>query len=63
MIEGTQALLGKQLDKQRSFEDQVKSQLERGQVPSGSGNLVSSDRAVMEGPHKNKRRRCRTNTC
>ena len=27
MIKGTQALFNKQLDKQRSFEDQVKSQL------------------------------------
>ena len=50
MIEKTQALLDKQLDKERSSEDQVKSQLERGQVPSGSGNLVSSDGAVMECP-------------
>ena len=49
MIEGTQALLDKQLNKHRSFEDQVKSQLERGQVPSGSRNLVSSDGAVTEG--------------
>ena len=56
MIKGTQALLDKQLDKQRSFEDQVKSQLERGQVPSGSENLVSSDGAMIEGPHKKKRR-------
>ena len=63
MIEGTQALLDKQLDKQRSFEDQIKSQLERGQVPSGSGNLVSSDGAIMQGPQKtNKRRRHRANT-
>ena len=62
MIEGTHALLDKQLEKQRSFEDQVKSQLERGQVPSGSRNLVSSDGAIMEGPHKNKRRRRRANT-
>ena len=30
MIKGTQALLDKQLNKPRSFEDQVKSQLERG---------------------------------
>ena len=50
MIKGTQALLDKQLDKQRSFEDQIKSQLERGQVPSGLGNLVFSDGAIMEGP-------------
>ena len=63
MIEGTQALFDKQLDKQRSFEDQIKSELERRQVPSGSGNLVSSDGAITEGPQKTtKRRRRRANT-
>ena len=59
MIEGTQALLDKQLDKQRSFEDHMKSQFKRGQVPCGLGNLVSSDGAIMEGPHKSKKRRKR----
>ena len=63
MIEGTQALLDKQLDTQRSFEHQVKSQLERGQVSSGLGNLVSNDGAITEGPQKiNKKRRRRANT-
>ena len=62
MIEGTQGLLDKQLDKQRSFEDQVKLKLEREQVPSGLKNLVSSDRAIMEGPQKTNKRRRRVNT-
>ena len=63
MIEGTQALLEKQLEKQRSIEDQIKSQLERGQVPSGSRNLISSDGVIIEGPQKtNKRRGRRANT-
>ena len=62
MIEGPQALLDKQRNKQRSFDDQVKSQVEGGQVPSGLGNLVSSDGAITEGPQKtNKRRRHRAN--
>ena len=34
MIEGTQALLGKQLDKQGSLEGQTQTKLEMGQVPS-----------------------------
>ena len=63
MMKDTQALLDKQLDKQRSFEDQLKSELERRQVLSGSGNLVSSDGAITEGRKKtNKRRRRRANT-
>ena len=52
MIEGTQDLL----DKQRSFEDHMKSPWERGQVPCGPGNLVSSNGANTEGPHKNKKK-------
>ena len=62
MIEGTQALLNKQLDKQRSFEDHMKPQIERGKVPFGPRNLVSSDGANTEGPHKSKKKQRRTST-
>ena len=33
-----------------------------GQIPSGPGDLVSSDGVVREGPQKNKKRRKRKNT-
>ena len=60
MIEGTQTLLNKKLDKQRSFEDHVKSHFERGQVPCGLGNLVSSIGSNMEDPHKRKKKHKRS---
>ena len=59
MIEGTQALLDKQLDKQRLFEDHMKSQSQRGQVSCGPGNLVSSDKVITKVLQKNKKRKIR----
>ena len=40
MIEGTQALLQKQMEKHRSIEDQIKTWVQDRQVPNGPGNLV-----------------------
>ena len=60
MIKGTHTLLDKKLDKQRSFEDHMKSLWERGQVPCGPTNLVSNHGANIEVPHKSKKKQRRT---
>ncbi|NHV87502.1 hypothetical protein, partial [Escherichia coli] len=63
MIEGTQALLEKQLDKNRSIEDHGIVTPETRQVPSGSGNLASEGKIETTDPQtsqKSLKRRKRT---
>ena len=50
MIEGTQALLEKQMEKQRSIEDEIKPWVQDRQVPSGTRNLVLPNGAKMVRP-------------
>ena len=50
MIEGTQPLLKKQMEKQRSIEDQIKTWVQDRQVPSGPRNLVLPDGAKIVNP-------------
>ena len=57
MIEGTQALLEKQIDKERSIEDQLKTWVTDRQVPSGPGNFVLPNSAEMVIPQKSNKRR------
>ena len=57
MTQGTQTLLDKKLDKQRSFEDYMESPWERGQVPCAPWNLISSNGANIEGPNKSKKKK------
>ena len=60
MIEGTQALLEKQMEKQRSIEDQIKTWVQDRQVPSGPGNLVLPNGVETVSPQKSNKRRKRS---
>ena len=61
MIEGTQALLEKQMEKQRSIEDQKKTWVQDRQVPSGPRNLVLPNGAETVSPQKSNKRKKRSN--
>ena len=50
MIEGTQALLQRQMDRSKSLEDQETKPSRSEQVPSGWGNLVPIDETKIEDP-------------
>ena len=60
MIEGKQALLEKQMDKQRSIEDQIKTWVQDRQVPSGPRNLVLPNGAKTMSPQKSNKRKKRS---
>ena len=60
MIEGTQALLEKQLNTKGSNEGHKQTTVEMGQVPSGSGDLVPGNGNVTSDPQNNNKRRRRT---
>ena len=55
MIEGTQALLEKQMEKQRSIEDQIKTWVQDRQVPSGLGKFSLPNSVEMMCPQKIKK--------
>ena len=61
IIEGTQGLLEKQMEKQRSIEDQIKTWVQDRQVPSGPRNLVLPNGAKMISPQKSSKCRKRSN--
>ena len=60
MIEGTQALLEKQMEKQRSIEDQIKTWVQDRQVPIGPGNFVLPNGAKTVSPQKSNKCRKRS---
>ena len=55
MIEGTQALLEKQMEKQRSIEYQIKTWVQDRQVPSGPRNLILPNGAELVSPQKSNK--------
>ena len=54
MIDGTQALLQRQMETNKPFEGQETKTIEREQVPSGQDNLVPSNETKIVDPRQTK---------
>ena len=57
MIEGTQALLQRQMENNKPIEGQETKSFGGKQVPSGQENLVPTNETKKEGPQQTKNRR------